>query len=155
MTADAGIDVTAQLSLAIGELTAEIRAQNRDRQRLAQALRQGPITAAAMTLAGGAGVIDLPDLLAVKTGYYWSVRRLTLTGWTAGSVTVALNATAALGGEPVAPFPTPAVFTYGRGELLMHPGDRLVISATGITGSVILDGAADIFEQWYLPYYLG
>ncbi len=104
-----------------------------------------------MNLSGGAGVIDYPDTLKAKTGYYWSVRRLTLTGWTVGSVSVRLNDP---NGELIASYPNPAVFTFGRGEMLLHPDDRLVITATGITGFVQVNGAADCFESWYLPEYL-
>lgn len=146
------LDLGVQLIAGIEGMAAKIDRAERYRQRMAQAIRQIPITAPPMNLASGAGVIDVPDLLAVKTGFMWSVRRLTLYGFTAGTATVLLNSQF---GEPVAPFPQAAVFTFGRGELLMHPGDRLVTTATGITGSVTLAGAADCFEQWYLPHYIG
>ena len=62
-----------------------------------------------------------------------------------------------INGEPVAPFPQEGVFTFGKGELLIHPGSQLIFSAlaSGITGTIQIYGAADMFESWYLPYYIG
>ena len=84
------------------------------------------------------------DLLAVKTGYYWSVRRPPRGG----------SSAAPAGVSRTAAFAQAAVFTFGR-ELLMHPGDRLVVAATGITGTRKRNGAADCFLSWQLPWYIG
>jgi hypothetical protein len=115
-------------------------------------LRQVPLAVPGIPLSAGAGTMDQAQSLGPPQGYYWSVRRLTATGFTAGTVTAFIDSTA---GEPVVPFPQAGVFTFGRGEILLHPMSRLVISATGITGTVQLYGAADAFEDWYLPEYLG
>jgi hypothetical protein len=143
------LEVGAQLVASLGSLTKAIAREQQWRARQAEVIRQVPITA---PQAGASGIIDSPDLLAVKTGYFWGVRRLTLSGFTAGTATIYLNSTS---GEPVAPFPQAGVFTFSKGQLIMHPGDRLVVQATGITGYVQLNGAADLAELWYLPYYLG
>lgn len=143
------IDIGAQLIASIEALSTTLARQEQQRQRMTQCVRQVPLTA---PQANSDGIIDYPDLLACKTGYYWSVRRLTLSGFTAGTAVIYLNGA---GGEPVAPYQAAGMFTFGRGELLMHPGDRLVVAATGITGYVQLNGAADCFEQWYLPTYIG
>ena len=63
-------------------------------------------------------------------------------------------------GEPVLPYPVPAVNTLGKGQLLLMPGDRLNFGAVGVTlsagfGQVMIWGVADCLEEWYLPYYLG
>ena len=41
--------------------------------------------------------------------------------------------------------------------MLIHPGSQLIFSAlaSGITGTIQIYGAADMFESWYLPYYIG
>lgn len=146
----AEIDVTARLTASLNGVAAMIDRANQYAGFCGKAeVQQVPLTA---PQANAAGIIDYPDLLAVKTGYYWSVRRLALSGFTAGTALVCLNG---VGGEPVAAFAQAAVFTFGRGELLMHPGDRLVVAATGITGTVQLNGAADCFLSWYLPWYIG
>lgn len=151
MTAGIELDVSAQVSASLGSIAQALRAEADHRQRMATAIRQVPF-AGSVPLTGGAGTYDAADQLQAKTGYFWSIRRLTVQGFTAGSVTAYRNSAA---GEPVMPFPAPAVNTIGRGELLLMPGDRLVFSATGITGSVTFWGVADCFESWYLPHYIG
>jgi hypothetical protein len=136
---------------ALGAMTSALQQEAQWRQRKANAVRQIPLAPPQIPLSTGAGVLDIPDVLAAKTGYSWSVRRLAVTGWSAGSVEVFMNSQF---GEPVAIFPTPNVLTYAKGALLQHPGDRMVFVATGITGFVQINGSADCFESWYLPHYL-
>ena len=112
------------------------------RQRIAQAVTQVPF-AGTIPISGGDGSYDQPDQLQAKTGYVWGIRRLTVQGFTAGSVIAYRNSTA---GEPVMPFPVPAVNTIGRGEELLMSGDRLVWAATGITGTVIVLGGSGLFR---------
>lgn len=145
------IDFSAQIAASLDGLTAALTREASWRQRQMTVIRQIPF-AGSITLSGGAGTDDQPDKLQAKTGYIWSVRRITSTGFTAGTVTAYRNSAA---GEPVMPFPVPAVNTIGRGELLLMPGDRLVWGATGISGTVSYWGVADCFESWYLPYYIG
>lgn len=146
------LEMSAQLCASIDGLTAQLQREEQRRQQMCQAVRQVPLATGQMLLSGGAGTIDDPAQLRPGTGYYWGVRRLTLSGFTAGTAIVYKNSTA---GEPVAPYAQAGTFTFGRGELLLSPGDRLVVTAAGITGYVQLNGAADCFEQWYLPYYIG
>jgi len=153
------VSIEAGVSVALGRIADSLDYESRWRSRIAQAVTQLDFAIGdQITLSGGAGTLDLPDKFAAKTGYMWSVRRLTARGWTAGTVTAYRNSTS---GEPVAPWPDPggsaggAVFTFGRGELLLKPGDRLVFAAAGITGTVNVWGVADCFESWYLPFYIG
>jgi hypothetical protein len=124
-----------------------------------QMAHQIPIAPPQLTLTAGAGALQLPDLLAVKTGYMWSVRRLVGSLFTAGTVSVYKNGAVVggvlIGGEPLFTFPSAGTYTFGRGEMLLDQGDSLCISATGITGSVQINGAADCFERWLLPKYIG
>jgi hypothetical protein len=58
------------------------------------------------------------------------------------------------------PFASAGTFTFGRGEVLLDQNDQLILVCTGITlasgyGGVQLNGAADNFERWLLPDYLG
>ena len=146
------VDVAARVTALLEDSqTARRRAEDR-RMMCLRDFSQLPLAFPPMVLAGGAGTLDMPDSLAAKTGFYWSVRRLTAVGWSAGSVTVFADSVV---GEPLAPFPAPAVLTFGRGELLLNPGSRLVVSATGITGSVQLWGKADCFPTWMLARYMG
>jgi hypothetical protein len=152
-------DLQASLSVALGRVSSALEYESRWRQRVAQAVTQLDFAIGdSIPLTGGNGTLDVADKFAVKTGYIWSVRRLTARGWTAGTVTAYRNS---ILGEPVAPWTDPggsaggAVFTYGRGHQLLKPGDRLVFQAAGITGTVNLWGVADCFESWYLPFYIG
>ncbi len=88
-----------------------------------------------------------PDL-----GTCWSIRRLSLVGYTAGVVTAYLNAI-----EPVAlwTFGVTVPFNYyPKGGLLLQPGDRLTLGGSGVTGTAQLFGVADTFPYWYLRRYL-
>jgi hypothetical protein len=144
------LEITAQLCASLDSLTGQLEREEKRRQQMTQAVRQVPLVGPSITTSSG--IIDSPDLLKVKTGYYWSVRRLTLSGFTAGTCVVYRNS---VNGEPMVPVQAAGVFTFGRGEMLLSPDDRIVVAATGITGYVQLNGAADCFEQWYLPYYIG
>lgn len=150
---DLELDIGAQLCIALETLNSTLTRQEAERQKLAQAVRQLPLSTSPMSLDGsGDGVIDDPAQLRPGTGFIWSVRRLTVWGFTAGTAVACMNSQY---GEPVAPFAVAGSATFGRGELLMHPGDRLVITAAGITGGVQVIGAADCFPVWYLPHYIG
>lgn len=146
---DIELDLGMQLIASLETVTAKLTREEDHRQRKMQAIRQIPLVAPQATASPF--VIDSPDNLAAKTGYCWGVRRLALTGFSAGSATVYLNSTV---GEPVAVYGTPGVLMFGRGDLILTPGDRLVVAGTGITGFIQLNGRADCFESWYLPYYI-
>ena len=145
------IDFSARVAASLDGMAGAMDREARWRDRCARAITQVPF-AGAVTLAAGAGTYDQRDQLQAKTGYIWSIRRITCNGFTAGTVTAYRNNAL---GEPLMPFPVPAVNTIGRGELLLMPGDSLVWSATGITGTVTFWGVADCFESWYLPFYVG
>lgn len=146
---DVELDLSLQLIASIEGLTEEMRKQHQREQRKAQAIRVIPLAPPQATAAPF--TIDTPDLLMAKTGYYWDVRRLSLSGWSAGSVTVYRNAS---GGEPVALFATPGILVYGKAHLVLHPGEKLVAVGTGITGFVQLNGDVVAIESWLFPSYL-
>jgi hypothetical protein len=145
------VGATAKLTLALNSLAGEMAADRERRRRAATVIRQVPF-AAPITLVGGAGVLQQPGTFGVPQGFYWCVRRLAAQGFSAGTVTVNVDNA---NGEPLPPFPQAGVFTFGRAEVLLHPMSQLVFTAAGITGTVQIYGAADAFESWYLPTYLG
>lgn len=147
MTLQAEVD--ASLAVQLGRVAGALESAERWRRDCAGALQQATIP---VNNPNAAGVIDLPDLLACKTGYVWSIRRLVVTGFSAGSVAVYKNA---VGGEIVAPFPSAAVFTYGKGQLVLQPGERLIFAGTGLTGTIQAWVTPDIMESWYYPVYAG
>lgn len=149
-----GAELDATLSIAIGGLAAEMKRASNFRNLQATAVQQATI-ATQVPIVGGAGKVDQPDLLQVKSGYNWSIRRITTNGFTAGSVNAYRNDA---NGEPIIPWPQAGMFTFGRGEMLLQPMDRIVITATGITAALAYVPCwitFDFFEQWYLPFYIG
>jgi hypothetical protein len=157
------LSVFASLGAQLGRVAAMMENRESRRAKLFEQLHQVPIAPPQIPLSGGTGALQMADLLSPKAGYMWSVRRLTASGFTAGTVMVYKNGyvdgapgtQTAVGGEPVLPFAQAGVATIGRGELLLDQNDQLIIIATGITGSVQINGAADNFERWLLPEYLG
>lgn len=151
--ADFGVSLVASLNgLAdrVGGLCDRLDHEARFRQAAAQAFRQVPFIIN-VTLTAGAGNLN-PSPFGPDTGYYWSIRKLSAVGFTAGSVNTYVDN---IGGEPIVPYPVSAVNTFGKGEQLIHPGSSIAVNATGITGTVQLWGQADQFETWLLPWYLG
>jgi len=149
--AGAGFDLSVfvQIGAALGSVAEALKAEQEWRSQVATVIRQAPISPQAIALSGGAGTLQSAQSLGVPQGYFWSVRRLSATGFTEGSVNITID-----GGELVAPFPQAGVYTFAPGDVLIHPMSQLVAIATGITGSVVIAGASDLFETWYLPYYL-
>jgi hypothetical protein len=159
------LGVFASLGASLGKVAALMESHQRRRERLFEQLHQVPIGPQYIPIAAGAGVLQMPDQLAPKAGFMWSVRRLTVSGFTAGTVVAYKNGAvvggaAVGGGEPMIPFAAAGVFTCGRGEELFDQNDQIIFVATGITLSagfagVQVNGAADCFERWLLPDYLG
>jgi hypothetical protein len=158
------INFSAQLTAALNGVTTALDREARARQRKMETIRQVPF-AGGITIAGGIGTYDQPDQLQAKTGYIWDIRRLTIQGFSAGTVTAYRNglmnqATGLNPGEPICPYSAPAVNTFTKASQLLMPGDRVMFGATGITlasgyNQVQFWGVASCFEAWYLPYYLG
>ena len=151
------VDFSARVCASLDGMAAALDRESAWRRKVAGALSQVPF-AGSITLSAGAGTYDSPGTLKAATGFIWSIRRLSVIGFSAGQVTAFRNSTS---GEPVATFAAPAATTtpviddFGRGELMLMPDDRTVWSATGITGTVSFWGVADCFESWYLPFYIG
>jgi hypothetical protein len=166
MSEGGGFGVAAAAVLEMGRAQAGGRDPDGDaRARLFQQLHQIPLGAIQVPLVAGAGAYQMNDLLMPKAGYMWSIRRISASGYTAGSVTVykggaVVGGTYTGGGDPIAPFAQAGTSTIGRGEGLLDVGDALIVVCTGITLSagfagVQINGSADCFERWLLPEYLG
>lgn len=139
------IDIGAELFV---DLNDNLTALNKHHKRREEIVTQPPF-GGAIALTGGNGTLDVGGMFEPPRGLIWSIRRLSATGYTAGSVSVTID-----GLEPVAPFPSAGVFYFGQGNLLLEAGHRLVFTATGITGAVNIFGRADQFPYWYLSEYL-
>lgn len=155
------LEIAARIG-ATGRAAVEAEGSNR-RARIAQYLFQVPLSCI-VTITAGAGAAQFPDTMGPGAGYYWNIRRLSVQGFTAGSVIVYKNAPP-VGGvvvgtpEVFVPFPQAGTATLGRGEGLLNPTDALTISGTGITvatgyAGLQVNGVADCFPAWLLPDYL-
>jgi hypothetical protein len=144
---DDSISVSAQL---VTGLTDKLDRAHHEADRRKHAVYQQTFDPMQLTLDGsGDGTLDEPTRMGPNRGFMWSVRRLTLSGFTAGTCIVYID-----GLEPL-PFPQAGMYTFGRGEFLLNTGQRLTIVASSITGYVQWNGAADVFETWFLPEYIG
>lgn len=145
-----GVDVAAALQVTLGKVADAL--ERTARARPWQDVHPVPILAGGMTLTGGAGVIDQPDLLGPKDGLWWDVRRVSAWGFTAGTVGIYLNDPTGTG-ELLASFTQPGQYTWSS-QVLLGPRDRLVVVASGVTGSVTVAGQAVEISAPILPAYL-
>jgi hypothetical protein len=158
MTTDsgAGLAVDAGLAVSLGRVADMLERQCSRAQRLTQALHQVPIGPGLITITASAGSFTQDPAFGPNTGYFWSVRRLSCWGFSAGTVQMWLNNTS---GELLPSFSQAGTNTFGRGEVLLNPNDNLFFTATGITlapgfAGVQIAGTADNGELWILPDYL-
>jgi hypothetical protein len=147
----AGLEVDAGLAVQVGALTTALQQEYQRRQSLQNALHQVTVGPGQIPLSAGAGTLQQDPMMGPNTGYFWSVRRLSAWGFTAGTVQVYMNQP---GGELLPSFPAAGSLTFGRGEVLLQPLDNLVFVASGITGTVQVQGIADNGELWILADYL-
>lgn len=107
-----------------------------------------------VTLNSGAGTYDNPVKAGPVRGQVWDIRRLTAWGFTAGEVSAQINNL-----EPIANWAGSATVptspaTFGKGEIILQPGDRITFSATGITGNVYIAIGPTAMPYQYLTEYL-
>ncbi len=150
---DGGLSLQASmngLTAAIGGMCSRMDREAQFRQRASEAFRQVPFIIN-VPLVAGAATLNAAQA-GPPAGYYWSIRKVSAVGFTAGTVSLYVDNT---GGEPIVPFTVSAVNTFGKGEQLLHPNSSIAVAASGITGTVQIWGQADQFEQWLLPWYMG
>jgi hypothetical protein len=150
---DGGVSLQASLNgltAAVSGMCQRLDREWQFRQRANDAFRVVPFIIN-VPLVSGAATLN-PTQAGPDAGYYWSIRKLSAVGFTAGTVSTYVDNT---GGEPIVPFTVSAVNTFGKGEQLLHPNSNIAVVASGITGTVQLWGQADQFESWLLPWYAG
>jgi hypothetical protein len=138
------------LTAAVSGMCGRMDREFQFRQRANDAFRVVPFIIN-VPLTAGAATIN-PTQSGPDAGFYWSIRKMSAVGFTAGTVSTYVDNT---GGEPIVPFTVSAVNTFGKGEQLLHPNSNIAVEAAGITGTVQIWGQADQFESWLLPWYMG
>lgn len=145
------IDIGAEIEINLTEETSKSSQRKQHHDKLSQEIYQQPFTPLQIPLVAGGGTLDLPGQLSPQRGFMWCVRRLTLSGYTAGSVVPWIDDF-----EPILLPNSGAAQTVfiGKAEWLLDSGQRLKFIASGITGTVQVNGAADVFPRNLLPIYL-
>jgi hypothetical protein len=139
-------DFMIDLSEAVGAYNKK----DQFRQNLSKRVYQHTLDPLQVALTTGTGTLDLPGQMGPPRGFMWSIVRLTLSGYTVGTVTPYIDNL-----EPIA-YPSAGTQFFSKGQLLLDSGQRLVVQATGVTsGYVQINGAADCFPRDLLPYYMG
>lgn len=156
-----GLDAEAELSVQVGGLVAEMRAERQRRtifeQRLSQAIRAVPLVSVTAAAAAPA-VFASPDWVC-KTSYSWAVQTITAKGlgatdtvWvyrTSGSGTAEVVDSAAKNLLTAAA----PVWHPGRTGLVLQPGDGITVQGT-ITATVTVNIDVIVLESWIVPDFL-
>jgi hypothetical protein len=141
--------ILARLDLLLGRMEQDSQPRETQPRTPWQACHPVPIQGQ-ITISGGAGTLDVPDLYGPHDSFWWDLRQLAVWGFTAGTVTVFRNSAS---GPQIASTTVPGEFTWSAQHLL-GPRDRLIFVASGITGVVNVDGQAIEIETAWLPDYL-
>lgn len=153
------IPVPPEAEIKIGPLIVELAGKVNDLHKAwtkrGEVVFQAPLYGqlAAGSYPSNDGANSTNSNLSTDRGLVYSVRRLSATGFTAGTVIAYINAI-----EPIATWVFGAAAdptrVYAKGAMLLQPGDRITLGGTGITGQANIFGVADAFPTWYLPEYL-
>ena len=141
------------LTLAVGHLTDASRREVKPRIPF-EACKPAPILSTILITAGAGTLGVTQDNFGPTEPYYWDLRSVSATGFTAGTVTMYRNI---IGGEVLATWPSAGEFTWSLQKILA-PSDDLVWQATGITlaagaaGVAIAGQAIEIESAWFPEY---
>lgn len=151
------------LGARVESATAAIEEHNRRYRRLWASVHRVQVTGPELAATAGA-IADVPDLLGPRRGWYWDIRRLTFT---ASPVAAPLPGQILLWrNDPVSvhlidswPASDPETYThtYGKGQLLLGPDERLVYgwapAASPAAGWSLAGEAIQVADDC-LPMYL-
>lgn len=138
--------VGGSLEVVLGRVARHLDRQAREHDEMIQLLNVVPIAG----ILTATGTLDNPDMLGPKDGYWWDLRRLTLSGFSAGTVALYRNSA---NGAQLANWTQTGEWTWSAAQWL-RPRDRMIFVATGITGAVIVDGDAVEVSTRMLPQYV-
>jgi hypothetical protein len=135
----------------------------RERLEAARGIYPVRIDPTPVVLAGGFGVLDIPQFFSPGMGSCWDVHTVSATGFTAGTVGAWLNLPAGpanlanLQGALRASFIQAGVQNFGKAQCWLRSTDRLVFVATGITvpanGQVLVSfDATNVDDEWVGKY---
>ncbi len=139
-----GIDVAASLNLSVGNLVRRMEVAERRKQKLIECVRYVPIMPVSAAVAGGAVLLSSNEWTP-KTGFWWSVQRITAAGLATADILGIYR-----GPQPTAQAPpvdvnlvqkltgTSVLAQFGGNGLIMTQGDTLSLyQATGLTATQV------------------
>lgn len=145
------LQVMADLSASIGNLTAAVQAQQDQTRKLWAAIR--PLTNIVIPqITTSTGQADYPELLSPRTGYWWEVKLAGATTFTAGSVNLYLDGVQ--DSNLVGAFTSAGYLTYSGQQLLYNWNSRLIFKAISTTGNVSPSLSVIEIRDDALPAYL-
>lgn len=132
----AQLDILVTLRASLDGLKTELETKRHDDYKLNRLALPLGIPLQPMTLTGSSpnltGTLDIPEMFGPRASWGWQLDGMGAQGFTTGSVSVYLNSTNA---EEIFSFSSAGVF-YQRKFRFLNQSQRLVFSATGITGTV-------------------
>jgi hypothetical protein len=140
--------VSGTLEVVLGRVAKALDRQAQRDMRLSQLVNVVPI----MGALPGNGTLDYPDRYGPTDGFLWDVRRITVSGFSAGTVTLFKNDVNSTQLYQWATT-TPTEKTWSS-QLWLRARDRLIFVAAGITGTVQLDGNAHLVSEQLLAEYI-
>jgi hypothetical protein len=161
------VQAVASMTVQLGRVASMMQADYDRKQRLVQALRWAqiqPIQANPQTQGPVAGTVTLTnaEIWGPKTGYFWAIQRLTVAGLVTTDAVQVYKAGIAspVGATPgnqvtQAAITNAVAFNPGRTDLILQPGDFLIINGTGLSSTSItgsFDAVVGLLEM--LPDYL-
>lgn len=157
----AGLELWAHLGVKLEALTEEIRRERKMREYLWKTVHRVQVTGPAIPPVAG-GLVDAPDILGARRGWWWDIRRIMFSDagaaqvvWVWKNFPVATNLVDIF--EPTAAGNLRPRF-YGKGQILIGGDERLVYgwqpgAQPGPPGVAISAEAIQIAEDC-LPVYL-
>jgi len=149
-------EILANLNASLSGLAAELRRSNDRADRLQEMARSAQyidhIPLGQITVSGAAGVLDVPNLMGPRTGYFWDVHRYTCSAFTGGTVSVYNGGVA--DGQQVMVFTSAGVSLVGKAQGIVSPGNRLIAQAAGLSGTATLGIGVTIIRAEYFWDYL-
>jgi len=158
--AGAGVEANVSLEVGLGRLVRHLDAEHARRRRLRACLTPIPLAAPGLIgLAAANGTINYPEGLSPHDGYVWDVRRITATGWTAGTVTASIGPQATSSAAPntqndLVTWAAPGTYFSPSGAVILQAHDRLEFTAATVTGNVLISGLVIQMEADLLADYL-
>jgi hypothetical protein len=161
------VQAVGAVTVQLGRVAAMMQADYDRKQRLVQSLRWAqiqPIQANPQTQTSVPGTVTLTnaETWGPKTGYFWAIQRVTVAGLVTTDAVQVFKAGIAspVGATPgnqvtQAAISNTVAFNPGRTDLILQPGDFLIINGTGLTSASItgsFDAVVGLLEM--LPDYL-